>query len=231
MSDEPTARRKKLTSLALAGAVFTGGAAGAAVTMVGAGAQDDTTTTTEAPADGSTDESHPDRGDRLSEALAPLVEDGTITQEQSDAVRDQLLEAMPGPGEFGHRGHGGHLGHNVDAIAEALGMDAETLATELRDGSSLADIAEAQGVDIQAVIDILVADLDEHLAGAVEDGRITQEEADDRRADAVERITESVNDEMPFRGPRGPGLGGPHGHDGDRPDAGAAADSAGVSVS
>ena len=42
-----------------------------------------------------------------------------------------------------------------------------------------------------------------------------------------------MNDEIPFRGPGGPGLGGPHDRDGDNPDAGVGteADSASVSVS
>ena len=48
----------------------------------------------------------------------------------------------------------------------------------LRDGQSSADIATAQGVDVQTVIDTLVNVAKEHLDEAVANGRLTQEEAD-----------------------------------------------------
>ncbi|MCB0961820.1 MAG: hypothetical protein KDA98_00690, partial [Acidimicrobiales bacterium] len=77
---------------------------------------------------------------------------------------------------------------------------------ELRDqlgpDTTLADVAAAQGVDVQTVIDAMVADAQEHLATAVEEGRLTQEEADAKAADLVERITSLVNDGPPERGER-----------------------------
>jgi hypothetical protein len=106
----------------------------------------------------------------------------------------------PGPGQ-------GRPGPGLDAAAEALGITEDELHEALEGGQTLADVAAAQGVDVQAVIDAMVADLAEHLAEKVEAGDITQEQADARIARATEAITARANGEEPprpeGRGPRG----------------------------
>ncbi len=146
--------------------------------------------------------------DRLGGILAPLVEDGTLTQEQADKVIDTLLAAKGGrgPGFFGGRRHGhgpgfgrGHGFGGMRDAAEALGMEPRELGEALRDGKTLADVAREKGVDPQKVIDALVADVSEHLDRAVESGRLTREEAGERLAKATERITQRVNEGRPER--------------------------------
>ena len=113
-----------------------------------------------------------------------------------------------GFGRGGHR-HGMHVG--LEAAATALGMTADELREAMSaDGATLASVAEAQGVDVQVVIDALVAEAREHLDEAVADGHLTQEEADEKAAELEARITEMVNSERPdgprpgFRGGRRP---------------------------
>lgn len=81
---------------------------------------------------------------------------------------------------FGPWGTGGWT--MFDATAEMLGLTPEQLFAELRAGKSLADLAEAQGIDLQTVYDALGAARVEAMQGAiqqaVEDGRLTQEQAD-----------------------------------------------------
>ena len=109
-----------------------------------------------------------------------------------------------GFGRGGHR-HGMHIG--LEAAATALDMTADELREALSaDGATLASVAEAQGVDVQVVIDGLVAEAQEHLDQAVADGHLSQEEADEKAADLEARITEMVNSERPD-GP-GPGFRG-----------------------
>ena len=145
--------------------------------------------------------------DRVREALTGLVEDGSLTEEQADEVATTLSES--GLGRGGH--HGGHrLG--LETAAEALGMTEDELRTALEpDGTSLADVAEAEGVDVGTLVDALVEAQQERIAQAVEDGRLTQEEADERLADLEERVTERVNSADP--GPGGRGGHGPRGDD------------------
>jgi polyhydroxyalkanoate synthesis regulator phasin len=184
---------------------------------------DDTTPPADeaAPVDVTPPADRPDPGVRLREVLQDLVDDGTITADQADAVTTHLVENAPdrggrrGPG--GRDGHGGPGGAISDAVTEALGIDAETLRTQLADGSSLADIATANGVDPQTVIDALVAEAQARIDAAVADGKIDADVAAERTADLEARITARVNGEGGDFGPRGPR--GPRGGPGPGVDA------------
>ena len=159
----------------------------------------DDTTTDETSDDG---DIRPEPGVRLREQLQELVDNGTLTSEQADAVTTFLVENRPDhgfPGGFpgGHgRGHG-VFGIERGEIAELLGLEPDELGDLLRDGQSLAEVATAQGVDVQTVIDALVNDVKEHLDEAVANERLTQEEADAKLAEITERITEMVNTARP----------------------------------
>jgi hypothetical protein len=96
-------------------------------------------------------------------------------------------------------------------------MTEDELRTALEtDGTTLADVAGEQGVEVDVLVDALVAAQEERIAAAVEDGRITQEQADERLADLEERVTERVNSEAPVGGPGH----GPRGDRGNRPGGG-----------
>ena len=147
----------------------------------------------------------------ISGALSPLVADGTITEAQAEAVAEALVANRPA---FGRRGGHG-LGPGLETAAEVLGMDVAELQDLLRDGASLADIA---GDQVDDVVTAMVAEAQERLAQAVEAGRLTQDEADVRLAEAAQRITDHLNGVQPegrpgpgqgVPGQRGPGRGGP----------------------
>jgi len=143
--------------------------------------------------------------------LGPLVQAGTIDEGQAMAVAETLADGM-GPRHPSQR----RPVPGLDAAAEFLGMEIDDLGAQLRDGATLAEIA---GDQTGALTDALVADAEEHLAQAVADGKLTQEEADTRLVDIEEKITTFVNEGPPerpegegTRPPRGPG--GPGGHHG-----------------
>ena len=144
----------------------------------------------------------PEPGVRLRETLQELVDDGTLTSEQADTVAAFLVENRPergGHGGFpGRPGHG-HGGFEIERgeIAELFGLEPDALRDLLQDGQSLADVATAQGVDVQTVIDTFVNAAKEHLDEAVTNGRLTQEEADAKLVEITERITEMVNTARP----------------------------------
>jgi polyhydroxyalkanoate synthesis regulator phasin len=166
------------------------------------------TTTDDTTTDGADDDAdvRPEPGVRLREQLQTLVDDGTLTSEQADTVAAFLVENRPervghggfpggpnGPGRMGR----GHFGIEGGEVAELFGLERDELRDLLRDGQSLADIATAQGVDVQAVIDTLVNATKEHLDEAVANGRLTQDEADTKLAEITERVTEMVNTARP----------------------------------
>ncbi|MBP1632530.1 MAG: hypothetical protein H6Q11_818 [Acidobacteria bacterium] len=139
---------------------------------------------------------------RILEWLTPLVDDDTITQEQADAVADTLADHLPRLRAGLMRGL-----HAVDDAADFLGMTGRELVEALRDGATLADLAEDHG-GADALIDHLVGLVEVHLDQAVADGRLTEEEAAERLAEATERITALVNGELPMLGDgSGPGEG------------------------
>jgi hypothetical protein len=127
-----------------------------------------------------------------------------------DALPDRMAEVVareglptPGPGHgFGGRGRG-HFGAGLDAAAEAIGIESEDLRQALMDGSTIAEVAEANDVDVQTVVDALVAEAEAHLDEAVADGRLTEDRAAEMKANLPDRIEAMVNGEGPF------GHGGP----------------------
>jgi hypothetical protein len=81
-------------------------------------------------------------------------------------------------------------------VADALGISRDDLRAALRDGQTLAGIAEANHVDPQRVVDVLVANGSERLDAAVAAGRIDRATADERKADLPERVADLVNGEL-----------------------------------
>ena len=164
----------------------------------------DTSNTSDTPdAPASEAERQANAQERIRSELQNLVDDGTITAAQADAVAADLATAIPDHGPGGRGGPGGpggrHGGPGFDGevVAGLLGIDVDTLRSEVRDGKTIAEIAGEQGVDPQTVIDALVAEAKSHLDLSVENGRLTQEEADAKLADVTERITDVVNDGFP----------------------------------
>ncbi len=149
----------------------------------------------------------------IADALQPLIDDGTITQEQADAITAALEAAAPV--------RGGRVGVSLDVLTSALGVTAQELRTAFADGQSIADVAAAQGVDVQTVIDALVAAATERIDAAVADGTLTSAQGAARTATLTARVTELVNRAGGPGGGRHDGgtTGRPHRADGTgRPD-------------
>jgi len=106
-------------------------------------------------------------------------------RDRAEKCRDGRGGGRKGHGRMGGRA-GNHLFLDREAIAELLGIEREELRTRIRDGETIAEIAEAEGLDPQDVIDTLVeeaqANLDERL---------------ERRSENLEeRVTDLVNGEL-----------------------------------
>ena len=118
----------------------------------------------------------------LKARLQTLVDDGTLTSSQLDAVVTALEAARP-MGGHGGRGHGGpgHDGQNhggargekrqemLAAAADAIGITADELKTAVQGGQTIAQIAEANGKSVQSVIDALVAQATTDLTQRITD--------------------------------------------------------------
>ena len=193
---------KRLAAAGLSASLLAG-AAGFAVGVTGtAGAQSEPPTTT-APSS-----TKPSPGARTREALKPLLDNGTLTQAQVDAVVQALQDARPagkGPRDGGSRLGGPH-GTTLSAAATAIGVTVEEVRAALQAGQSLADLATAKGVEPQKVIDALLAPIIEREKADVASGKDTQAESDEQIAAQTARITAFVNGDAPA-----PRSGGPRG--------------------
>lgn len=202
---------KKLTTIVLASTLGLGALGAAAIPAMASTTSPSPSASSSSGTSGSTTtdtDRQAEMQQRIADDLAGLVSDGTITQEQADKVAETLASKMPaGGGHGGRGGHGGGFG-GLETAATAIGITADELRTQLEAGKSVAQVAEAEGVSTQAVIDALVTAAEEHLAEEVASGEHTQAEADAKLADIEARITEMVETEgLPQRG----------GHDGQAP--------------
>jgi hypothetical protein len=197
--------RKPIAAAAIAATTLGGVAAGATIMGPGlAGAQDDEPEAV----------SETVFADRLSEALQPLVDDGTITESQRDAVVDQLESSRPDFDGLGFHRHPGP-GHRLEVatgLAEILGMEPDEMAEALRSGESLADLAEANGVDPQDLVDAMVTEVEERVDSALEADRIDEEKAAEILENATERAEDVVSGEAEPLSPRPGHHHRPHGH-------------------
>jgi len=181
----------RIAAVAVAAAVAGGGAAFLVAPAVSSAQE------TDAPSDTTDDSQVP--GGELPEGETPEGMPGAPSGSESGAA------CAPGPGGPEGRGPG------LEAAAEAIGIDVDALMTELQGGTTLAEVAAANGVSVDDVVAAMVADGEEHLVAAVEEGRLSQEEADEIAAELPERIAEMVENGPPAGGPQGGMPGGPQG--------------------
>ena len=112
--------------------------------------------------------------------VAVVVAMGAISPAFAQAATTSAPAARLAHG--GGFGFGPHSQEALEAAAEALGMTADELSTQLWGGKTLAELADEAGVDLQDVRDAVEAAQLEAvraaIAQAVEDGNITQAQAD-----------------------------------------------------
>lgn len=158
--------------------------------------------------------------ERLSEAVA----NERITQEQMDtrlATIETNINALlngefeprgdglgnggpgnGGPGNGGGNGNGGPGPRDgvrafMNALVEATGLEVSEIRDQLRDGATPAEVVEANGGDVQAVIDSIVATITTHVNERVEAGQMTQERADEILSELAQRVTDFMNSVRP----------------------------------
>ena len=136
-------------------------------------------------------------------------DDGDSNQQQADDTTADDTDDADGTCDKDGTHRGAKLGRFAmsDTLTELLGIDAETLREQLKEGSTLAEIAASQSVEVSDVVDALVTAISEKAA------------EHDREIDTAElttKITAFVNGERPERpegeerrhGRRGPHRGG-----------------------
>lgn len=124
-------------------------------------------------------------------AIDAAVAAGDLDAEEAEEAKARIAE-LEDPARLlvrgiGHRHGGGpggpgfglRLGDAVEAAAGVLGMESDALVEAMREGSSLQELAEQQGVDYATVSSAVLAAVQAHVDDDVADEDITQERADE----------------------------------------------------
>ena len=179
--------RKRTKLAAGAGAAIAAAGAGAAVAATQLSPSEDSTAVLEDAAKQLGVDSA-----RLSDALKQAlenridraVEDGTLTKEQADAMKERIqaddfpLFAGPLLGHP-HRSFHVHGFRDLDAAAAFLGVTEAQLRESLESGKTLAAVAKEKGKSVDALVEAIVAAATKRLDEAVEAGRMTKAQRDE----------------------------------------------------
>ena len=146
-------------------------------------------------------------GDGLRAVLARLVQNGTITQAQAEAILSALKQATEErkkDREEKKKDRDGEregaailkrvLGDMLKLSVGYIGLPHEAVGAQLKAGKSLAEIASTQpGKSREGLIAHIEAQVSAQLDKLVAEGKITKERADEARSHLAERVTKFVD--------------------------------------
>ncbi len=148
----------------------------------------------------------------LENRIDEAVDQGRLTEEQGARLKERLQSSDypllfgmgPGRGHgFGGPDRGGPFGRSgiLEAAASYLGMTEAELREALGD-QTLAEIAKKEGKTAAGLVNELVAAQTKRIDDAVDEGKLTDEQADRLKAGLAERMQALVNGDL-----RGPSAG------------------------
>ncbi|MCC6972471.1 MAG: hypothetical protein IT322_00525 [Anaerolineae bacterium] len=104
-------------------------------------------------------------------------------------VVNSTIQAQGPTGNRGPMGMGGFDNSLVATAAEVLKMEPTELITLLQSGQTIADVAKEKGVELETIVDAFVSKHEAFIKVAVEQKRMTQEQADTMLKTLRERVT------------------------------------------
>lgn len=113
----------------------------------------------------------------------------------------------PGTGVMaGQRGGMGPQASLIALAADELGLTQQELIAQLQNNTTVAQIAEQQGVELSAIVEAFVAPRAERMQAAVAAERMTQAQADQQLATMQAQVTARLSQPWTPQG-YGPGTG------------------------
>lgn len=136
------------------------------------------------------------------ERTTQAVENGRITQERADEILaelpeqlDTLLNTDATIFQFDPE-QGRYLMHKV---AQEVGLNREEMREALESGQTLSAVLTANNVDVTGFTDELVNEAETRLNNAVENDRLTREEANERLSHVRNNLSEALEYVFPPR--------------------------------
>jgi len=123
--------------------------------------------------------------------------------EQVDPLLQEVPQDEESENEGRRNGRRGHRGDRGAALAELLGLETDELRDAFQAGSTLAEVAEANGVDREALVDAIVTAKTEKINEKVASGDLDAADAQERLDGLEERVNERIDRVKGERGERG----------------------------
>ncbi|UQZ84212.1 hypothetical protein SK3146_03445 [Paenibacillus konkukensis] len=135
------------------------------------------------------------------QAQAAAASDGTAATAAKGAGKQ-------GPGGFGgergmQRGGGFHGANLTKQTATLLGVEESTIQAALKEGKTLAEIAQNSGLSEADYLAKLVAAQTEEINAQVTAGKLTQDQADKQISGLSDRLKSKIENTGPAGGPQG----------------------------
>lgn len=151
------------------------------------------------------------------QTIDEAVAAGKLTADQAAQLKARAAQE-PFAGPFGGPGRGGpggpgHFGE-LSGVAQYLGMQQADLMQALQSGKTLAQVAQEHGKSRDDLKTYLVNQEKARLDQAVKDGRLTQDQADQRLQKMTANVDKLLDSTMPPHG-----MGGRPGPNGTAPQA------------
>ena len=134
--------------------------------------------------------------EKLNEAVAEgkITADEALTkasniQERAEQMVNKPLDQKPSK-NHDYKGKGRHL---IGVVIESLGLEKADIATGIRNGSTLGEIAESNGITTEDLISTITSIMTEKLNEAVAEGKITADEVLTKASNIQERAEQMVN--------------------------------------
>jgi len=149
--------------------------------------------------------------DAANETVDEALQQGWLTEDQAQSLRDRIAQSEPGF-PWGKRGWrwGWHWGMKAgggvlwQAAAQVLGVSVDELKSELGQGKSLAQVAQEKGLSVEGFRSGLLEAVGQQLNQLVEQGRLTQQQADALKQAIENNIDAIINAQgpCPFHWPK-----------------------------
>ena len=151
--------------------------------------------------------------DAAKAVVAQRIKDGKLTQAQADQLNQRIdklpLKGMPLPILPQRKGPtprqkiaAAASKLMLDTAANTLGMSPRDLLGELRDGLTLAEIAQQKGNDLSKLKTAMLAAANTRIDEAVKNGRLTQDKANELKAKLDKQL--DLNKRFPLPKPKNP---------------------------
>jgi hypothetical protein len=134
--------------------------------------------------------------EQATERISLAVENGRITQEQADEMLANLETHIT---DMLNANPAARLDHLliVERVAGETGLTLRDVTQQWRDGVTLGEILTANGEDVQAFIDETLTRAQERFDQAVANGRLTQQQADQRLEELRTSLPDFLNQAFP----------------------------------